>query len=113
MLPRKMNPAGLSGGSLESRRLGRTPTINENAGRDHHPGVFSGLLCGAGIHGGAVYGKSDSIGGSPDEDGVLPADFNATIAKVMGLPLDQEFIAPNGRPFKICDTGKPITRLLT
>lgn len=92
--------------------FGRTPLINENAGRDHHPGVFSGLLCGAGIKGGSVYGKSDALGGSPDEDGVLPADFNATIAKVMGLPLEQEFIAPNGRPFKICDTGKPISKLL-
>ncbi len=92
--------------------FGRTPIINENAGRDHHPGVFSGLLCGAGIKGGAVYGKSDDIGHSPDEDSVQPPDFNATIAAAMGLPLKQEFIAPNGRPFKICDHGEPITKLL-
>ncbi len=32
--------------------LDETPTINENSGRDHHPGVFSGLMCGAGIQGG-------------------------------------------------------------
>ena len=92
--------------------FGRTPIINENAGRDHHPGVFSGLLCGAGIRGGAVYGKSDEIGQSPAEDSVQPPDFNATIASAMGLPLDQEFIAPNGRPFKICDNGEPIKKLL-
>jgi hypothetical protein len=93
--------------------FGRTPTINENAGRDHHPGVFSGLLCGAGIRGGSVYGKSDEMGQSPDEDSVQPPDFNATIASAMGLPLKQEFIAPNGRPFKICDNGQPILKLLT
>lgn len=93
--------------------FGRTPKINENAGRDHHPGVFSGLMCGAGIKGGGVYGKSDAKGHSPDEDSVYPEDFNATIAAAMGLPLDEEFYAPNGRPFRICNKGEPITKLLT
>ncbi|MGN6134415.1 MAG: DUF1501 domain-containing protein [Aureliella sp.] len=93
--------------------FGRTPVINENAGRDHHPGVFSGLLCGAGIQRGAVYGTSDAKGSTPDEDGVGVEDFNATIARAMGLPLDKEFFAPNGRPFRICNEGKPIEKLLT
>lgn len=93
--------------------FGRTPVINENAGRDHHPGVFSGMLCGAGIVGGAVYGKSDELGASPDDDSVFPEDFNATIAKAMGLPVEQEFFAPNGRPFRICNNGTPITKLLS
>lgn len=93
--------------------FGRTPKINENAGRDHHPGVFSGLMCGAGIQGGVVYGKSDDKGHSPEEDSVYPEDFNATIAAAMGLPLDEDFYAPNGRPFKICNTGTPIEKLLT
>lgn len=92
--------------------FGRTPDINENAGRDHHPGVFSGLLCGAGIQAGLTYGKSDSRGASADEDGVSVEDFNATIARAMGLPLDKEFFAPNGRPFRICNDGKPIEKLL-
>jgi len=92
--------------------FGRTPTINENAGRDHHPGVFSGLLCGAGVRGGAIYGKSDAKGASPDEDAVGVEDFNATIASAMGLPLDKEFFAPNGRPFRICNEGEPIRKLL-
>jgi hypothetical protein len=91
--------------------FGRTPKINENAGRDHHPGVFSGLLCGAGIKPG-VYGSSDSRGQSVDENAVYPEDFNATIAHALGLPLEQEFIAPNGRPFKICNSGTPIEEIL-
>ena len=93
--------------------FGRTPKINDNAGRDHHPGVFSGLLCGAGIRGGIAHGKSDERGHSPDEDGVYPEDFNATIASAMGLPIDQEYSAPNGRPFRICNNGTPIKELLT
>ncbi|RMF41445.1 MAG: DUF1501 domain-containing protein [Planctomycetota bacterium] len=92
--------------------FGRTPKINENAGRDHHPGAFSALLCGAGIRGGQVYGKSDDQGASVEEDGVYPEDLNATIAAAMGLPLDEEFYAPNGRPFRICNNGTPIKELL-
>lgn len=92
--------------------FGRTPEINENAGRDHHPGAFSGLMCGAGIKGGQVIGKSDETGMSVVEDPVYPEDFNATIAAAMGLPLDKEFIAPNGRPFRICNSGTPITKIL-
>lgn len=93
--------------------FGRSPAINENAGRDHHPGAYSSLLCGAGVHGGGAYGKSDDQGHSVEEDAVYPEDLNATIAAAMGLPLDQEFYAPNGRPFRICNNGTPIAKLLS
>jgi len=96
-----------------STEFGRTPAINENAGRDHHPGAFSSLMCGAGIHGGGAYGRSDAEGHSVEENPVYPEDLNATIATALGLPLDQEFYAPNGRPFRICNKGTPIAKLLT
>ncbi|MEI7781996.1 MAG: DUF1501 domain-containing protein [Planctomycetota bacterium] len=92
--------------------FGRTPLINENAGRDHHPGVFSCVLAGAGVQGGAVHGASDERGFRPDKDPVSVADFNTTIAAACGLPFDKEFHAPNGRPFKIGGGGKPITAVL-
>ncbi len=92
--------------------FGRTPKINDNAGRDHHPGAFSGLMCGAGIRGGGVYGQSDASGHSVEQDPVYPEDSNATIPAAMGLPLDKEFTAPNGRPFRICNNGTPIKKLL-
>lgn len=92
--------------------FGRTPKINENAGRDHHPGAFSAMLCGAGIRGGQVYGASDERGVSVLDDPVYPEDLNATIAAAMGLPLEEEFYAPNGRPFRICNNGSPIEKLL-
>jgi len=93
--------------------FGRSPQINYNAGRDHHPAAFSTLLAGAGISGGQVYGKSDRKGHSVEEDGVSAADFNATIATALGLPLDQEVHSPTGRPFKVAGSGKPIARLLS
>jgi hypothetical protein len=92
--------------------FGRTPRINENAGRDHHPGVFSCVLAGAGVQGGAVYGQSDEQGFRPATDHVSVADFNTTIAAACGLPFEQEFHAPNGRPFKIGGGGTPIAAVL-
>ena len=92
--------------------FGRTPRINVNAGRDHHPGVFSCVLAGAGVQGGAVYGQSDERGFRPDKDPVSVVDFNTTIAAACGLPYEKEFHAPNGRPFKIGGGGKPISAVL-
>jgi hypothetical protein len=92
--------------------FGRSPRVNENAGRDHHPAVFSCLLAGAGIKGGVVHGASDERGHSPEKDPVSVADFNTTIAAACGLPTDKEFMAPNGRPFKIGGGGKPIGAVL-
>jgi len=92
--------------------FGRTPKINENAGRDHHPAVFSCALAGAGVKGGVVYGASDERGFKPAENPVSVADFLSTVAVACGLPHDKEFMAPNGRPFKIGGGGKPIKDVL-
>ena len=92
--------------------FGRTPTINQNGGRDHHPGAFSCLLAGAGIRGGQIIGRTDSTGRSVEDGHCLPQDLNATIATVCGLPLDKEFKSSSGRPFHIADQGKPVTAAL-
>jgi hypothetical protein len=92
--------------------FGRTPRINENAGRDHHPAVFSCALAGAGVQGGMVYGASDERGFRPAADAVSVPDFLSTVAAACGLPHDKEFMAPNGRPFKIGGGGKPIRAVL-
>jgi uncharacterized protein (DUF1501 family) len=105
---------GLLGSTLVvlGTEFGRSPRVNENAGRDHHPAVFSCLLAGAGIKGGVVHGASDERGHSPEKDPVSVADFNTTIAAACGLPTDKEFMAPNGRPFKIGGGGQPIAAVL-
>ena len=93
--------------------FGRSPEINKNAGRDHHPAVFSCLLAGAGVQGGVVHGASDERGFRPDRDAVTVADFNTTVAAACGLPYEKEFFAPNGRPFKIGGGGTLIRSVLT
>ncbi|MEO2031637.1 MAG: DUF1501 domain-containing protein [Planctomycetaceae bacterium] len=93
--------------------FGRSPVINYNAGRDHHPAVFSAALAGGGIKGGQFYGKSDSDGHNVDENGVTPADLNATIAASLGLPLKEVVTSPTGRPFTVAHKGKPVQALLS
>jgi hypothetical protein len=91
--------------------FGRTPRINENTGRDHHPGAFSCLLAGGGVKGGQVYGESDQDAQSITKDRIGVADFNATIGHALGLPLTEEFYSPSKRPFKVAHDGTPITSL--
>jgi hypothetical protein len=88
--------------------FGRTPTINQNVGRDHYPKAFSGVLVGGGVKGGYTYGKTDKEGREAVENKVEIPDFNATIAYALGLPLNQVVYSPSKRPFVVADKGKPI-----
>lgn len=92
--------------------FGRTPIVNVNDGRDHHPGAFSTVLIGAGIKGGIVHGGSDAKGMKATHDVVSPSDLNATIAAAANLPLTDILVSPDGRPFKIADKGVPVKQLL-
>jgi hypothetical protein len=47
--------------------FGRTPRINNMAGRDHWPQTFSVVLAGGGVRGGLVLGTSDDEGAFPKE----------------------------------------------
>lgn len=93
--------------------FGRSPKINDRAGRDHHPGVYSVVLAGAGVKGGLVYGKSDEKAFRPAENGVDIADVNATVGAALGIKLDKEVISKSGRPFKFAHDGKAISAILS
>ena len=89
--------------------FGRTPKINNNAGRDHYPAVYSQLLAGGGISGGQVYGASDKDGVKPKSNACIPADFHATLYKAMGINPHAEVHDREGRPFLICNgTSLPL-----
>ncbi|HAV12360.1 MAG TPA: DUF1501 domain-containing protein [Opitutae bacterium] len=91
--------------------FGRTPELNSNNGRNHHPTAFTCVLAGGGIKGGQVYGATDERGHSITENGVTVPNFNATIAYALGLPLDKIVYSPSGRPFQVADKGQPIKAL--
>lgn len=93
--------------------FGRTPTINQNAGRDHFPGAFSCVMAGGGINGGTVYGATDKLGKTVEKDPVTVGEFNSTIAYAMDLPYDEEIYSPDGRPFTIGNGGDPLKSLFS
>jgi uncharacterized protein (DUF1501 family) len=92
--------------------FGHTPKFNANAGRDHWGKVFSVAFAGAGIRGGTVWGKSDSMAAEPVEGRVSPADISATILDSLGIRPDSEFVDDQGRPLPV-SRGRVIREILT
>lgn len=90
--------------------FGRSPRITNGTGRDHHPGCYSGLMAGAGIRGGQVYGKSDRFGIAPSESPVSPHDFTATALYAHGIPQDAALYDQLNRPRPVY-AGTPIKAL--
>jgi uncharacterized protein (DUF1501 family) len=90
--------------------FGRTPKINEQAGRDHWPQAQSVLLAGAGLPGGSVFGATDAQAALPITHRVSPAELVATVLHALGVPPDTQFTTRDGRPFRACD-AKPVLDL--
>ena len=81
--------------------FGRTPKINEKAGRDHWNPCYSALLAGGGIAGGRVVGASDRRGERPIDRPVSPADLGSTILDRLGVTttdLTRIGLTPMGHP---------------
>lgn len=71
--------------------FGRTPRISKGAkanGRDHWPNCYSGMLAGAGIRGGQVFGASDRTAAYVKDRPVSPEDFGATVLHALGIPAE-------------------------
>lgn len=91
--------------------FGRTPKINGNEGRDHHPQSSSVVLAGGDIVHGMVLGETDAEGDKVVKDAVTVPDLMATIAQNLALDPSQMFQTPIGRPIGVTDHGKPIAAL--
>jgi len=92
--------------------FGRTPKINNNAGRDHYPKVFSIAMAGGGLKKGYIHGKSDSTSTEPEENPLSVPDWATTVYNQLGIVADKELMAPGDRPIEIVDGGKVVTDLL-
>lgn len=88
--------------------FGRRPQITAaNAGREHHPFCYSGLLAGGGIRGGTVFGRSDAIAMHPEDNPVSPRDLVATMLHALGIPADATLNDATGRPHWLY-SGSPV-----
>jgi hypothetical protein len=92
--------------------MGRTPRVNDRAGRDHWSMVQSVLFAGGGVKPGQILGASDPKGVAPTSDPVSIADVLRTVFHLMGIDSDKSYNTPLGRPVPIVDGGKLIKGLI-
>lgn len=91
--------------------FGRTPRVNNDAGRDHYPNVFSAALAGGPVKGGRVVGSSDSKGAFPKDNPKTPQDVLATVYRHLGIDTHKAYINNAGRPIPVLPSGQPILEL--
>jgi uncharacterized protein (DUF1501 family) len=93
--------------------FGRTPKINENAGRDHYPNAWSAVLAGGGLKGGQTIGDTGADGSEVKDRPVAVPDLLATVVKGLGLDPMTQNMAENGRPIRLVDPkAKPVAEVL-
>lgn len=91
--------------------FGRTPKVNDKAGRDHWGHAASMLFAGAGVRGGTIVGKTDKDGAFVTDRPVSPADVCYTIYSALGINPRKEILTPEGRPVEILAEGDVIREL--
>jgi len=92
--------------------FGRTPKINDNDGRDHHPAAWSAVLAGGGVRGGVVLGATSDDGDKVVTRPTTVPELMATAATLLGVDPQKEFATPLGRPITVTDNGKVIREIL-
>jgi uncharacterized protein (DUF1501 family) len=92
--------------------FGRTPRINENAGRDHWARSWSVVVGGGGLGGGKVVGATSDDGTQVTTEPYSSEDLMATVCQSLGISLETVFTSSNGRPMKIANGGKLIRELV-
>jgi hypothetical protein len=91
--------------------FGRTPRVNNDAGRDHYPNVFSAALAGGPVKGGRVVGESDARGAFPKSNPKTPQDVLALLYRHLGIDVAKQYANGTGRPISVLPSGMPIDEL--
>ncbi len=88
---------------LWGAEFGRTPTAENNDGRNHHPQAFTMWMAGGGVKGGLTYGATDEFGYQPVENPVHMHDLHATLLHGLGLDHKRLTYRYAGRDFRLTD----------
>ena len=92
--------------------FGRTPKINENAGRDHYPRANWCLMAGGGVRAGTLVGATNKAGDAPDDATEIALDdVGATIYHTLGIDPRTEYQTRTGRPVILVPGGQVISQL--
>jgi hypothetical protein len=93
--------------------FGRTPTAENNDGREHHPFGFTMWLAGGGVKGGIVHGATDDYGWFARQDPVHVHDLHATILHLMGINHEKLTYRYSGRDYRLTDvSGRVVHEIL-
>jgi hypothetical protein len=93
--------------------FGRTPKINNTAGRDHWGHVASLVWAGGGVAPGRVIGSSDDQGAYVTDRPIRPSDVAATIYQAVGVDPIRHLMTPENRPVAILDEGTAVNELFS
>jgi hypothetical protein len=92
--------------------FGRTPRINNNAGRDHWPQVSCALLAGGGMRTGQAIGATNRLGEYASNRPVTFGEVFATLYHNLGIDVAKTFLLdPTGRPQHLIDQ-EPLRELV-
>lgn len=93
--------------------FGRTPRINNNAGRDHWANGWTAVLAGGGLRAGQVIGRTSKDGMEIEERPVPAADFMATVCLALGVDPTKQNLSNIGRPIPLVErNAQPIREVL-
>jgi hypothetical protein len=92
--------------------FGRTPKINNNAGRDHWPNCFTVVMAGGGLKPGIVLGESNARAEIPKERPISHQDVLATMYHQLGIDYRKTYQNEADRPVAILNVGEPIREIL-
>ncbi len=83
--------------------FGRTPTLQGDDGRDHHPHAFTMWLAGGAVKPGFSYGVTDDYGFYCVDQKVHVHDLHATLLALLGLDHEALTYRHAGRDFRLTD----------
>jgi len=92
--------------------FGRTPRINNNAGRDHWPQVMSALVAGGCMRMGQAIGASNARGERPQDRPYTASQALSTIYRAIGIDPAMTFPSNTGRPVHVLDDRAPVRELI-
>jgi hypothetical protein len=91
---------------ITAGEFGRTPKINDQAGRDHWPQAQSILLAGGGFRHGQIIGSTNKHAEHPTSRPVKVEDFCAILYHALGLDPQQTIVDHSGRPMHLLPAGE-------
>lgn len=93
--------------------FGRTPRINDKAGRDHWPRVTFAMLAGGGMRTGQVIGQTNRFAEEPVSRPVHFQDVMATLYHNLGIDTVRTTVPDlRGRPMYLTESHEPIRELV-